>query len=188
MKRLLKLAEKIKDKELREKVIDVLKNPYLTNKKLDEYPRADVEKMPASLNFHHVYEGGHIDHTYAVTLLCIRIAETLKEVYSTEIDMDTLIAAALVHDFGKAWTMIKDKGWQSTGLTIDHTMLGVAELYARNFPEKVIHAVAAHFGPNGPTPPQTIEAVILHFADNFDAGINAINQQDVLKLLMQQSE
>lgn len=183
MKRLLKLAERIRDRKLRQQVVDLLARPSLTGKSLD-YPKANPEKMPASLGFHHSYEGGHLDHTYAVTLMCIRVADTLKEVYGKEIDYDALIAGALVHDVGKLWTMHKLKEWEATGLSIDHTMLGTAELYARGFPEKVMHIVASHFGPNGPTPPQTLEAAILHFADNFDAGINTPDQASILKMLM----
>jgi len=183
MKRLLKLAESIKDKKLREMTVELLTKPSLSSKALD-YPRASAEKMPASLGFHHAYEGGHLDHTYAVTLMAMRIADTVKEVYSRDVDYDALIAGALLHDIGKLWTMHKLKSWESTGLTIDHTMLGTSELYARGFPEKVIHVVASHFGPNGPTPPQTLEAAIVHVVDNFDAGINAVDQSDILKMLM----
>lgn len=183
MKRLLKLAERIKDKKLRNQVTDLLTKPSLSCKSLD-YPKANPEKIPASLGFHHAYEGGHLDHTYAVTLMAVRIADTIKEVYDKEIDYDALIAGALVHDVGKLWTMHKLKEWEATGLSIDHTVLGAAELYARGFPEKVIHIAASHFGPNGPTPPQTLEAAILHFVDNFDANINTVNQAEILKLLM----
>jgi len=183
MKRLLKLAEGIQDRKLRQMTVDILIKPSLTSKALD-YPKASPEKMPASLGFHHAYEGGHVDHTYAVTLMAMRIADTLKEVYNRDVDYDTLIAGALLHDIGKLWTMHKLKSWEATGLSIDHTMLGTAELYARGFPEGVVHVVASHFGPNGPTPPQTLEAAIVHFVDNFDAGINTLNQADILKMLM----
>ncbi|MFH1294502.1 MAG: HD domain-containing protein [Candidatus Aenigmatarchaeota archaeon] len=183
MKRLLELAEQIKDDELRSKVIEVLTKPKLSSKAFD-YPMSDPEKMPASLGYHHVYEGGHIDHTYAVTTMATKIADTLREVYKKEIDYDALIAGALVHDIGKLWTMHKPKEWESTGLTLDHTMLGTSELYARNFPEKVLHIVASHFGPAGPTPPQTIEAIIFHFVDSFDANISTSEQADMIKLLM----
>jgi 7,8-dihydroneopterin 2',3'-cyclic phosphate phosphodiesterase len=183
MKRLLKMADRIKDRELRKKVIDVLKNPKLSNRKF-KYRAADPEKLPSSINYHHVFEGGNVEHTYAVTLLCIRTAETLKEVYGAKIDMDALIASALIHDFGKLWTVEKKKGsWEATDLTLDHTILGSAELYAREFPEKVIHIVASHFGMQGPTPPSTIEAVILHYMDDFDASTDMSEQEKQEKLV-----
>ena len=64
-------------------------------------------------------------------------------------------------------------------------MLGTSELYARGFPEPVIHIVASHFGDQGPTPPQTIEAVIFHYADNLDAVLNAdAEKKNLINLLI----
>lgn len=185
MKQLLKLAEKIEDKGLREKVVELLEDPKLTNKAFD-YKPADRKKLPSSLNFHHIYEGGNLDHVKTVVELCIKTAEILKENYDMEIDMDALIAAALVHDVGKLFELqqMGDKTWNHTGMTLDHTVLGTAELYSRGFPEKVVHIVASHFGLQGPTPPQTAEAVILHYVDSMDASLNASTQEDLLQLLM----
>lgn len=184
MKRLIELSKKIKDKELRKKVVDVLQHPSLSNKKL-KYDAADFKEAPASVQWHHVKKGGLIEHTYATTQLSLKIADVFEEVYKTKIDIDVLIAAALVHDIGKLWGMKKSSvGWQATAITLDHTMLGTAELYARNFPEKVIHIVASHFGEQGPTPPQTIEAMIFHYADNIDAVLGTNKQDQVLQMLL----
>ncbi len=173
LKKLLSLADNIQDTKLREMVLDVLKNPYLSNKNL-KYPPADLEKIPASVNWHHVQEGGLVEHTIAVTKLCIKFADVYEEVYKKKLDRDSLIAAALVHDIGKLWSFKKKgKAWQPTSLTLDHTMLGTAELYARGFPEHVLHIVASHFGENGPTPPQTPEALLFHYIDTMDALLTA---------------
>ncbi|MEE9405803.1 MAG: HD domain-containing protein, partial [Candidatus Aenigmarchaeota archaeon] len=85
------------------------------------------------------------------------------------------------------YTMKKGKaGWENTESLLDHTMLGTAELYARGFPEKVVHIVASHFGEEGPTPPQTIEALLFHKMDNLDARLGTPQQPeqgDLLKML-----
>ncbi|RLJ05120.1 MAG: dihydroneopterin 2',3'-cyclic phosphate phosphodiesterase, partial [Candidatus Aenigmatarchaeota archaeon] len=181
---LLELAERIQDQSLRKKVIDILKHPSLRNKNL-KYKPLKLKKAPASTNWHHVKEGGLIEHTYAVTLMCISVAEILQDVYNLEIDMDSLIAAALVHDIGKLWNFKREKGsWDNTELTLDHTILGTAELYARGFPEPVLHIVASHFGQEGPTPPQTIEALLFHAIDNFDATINGVSEENIIKLIL----
>jgi len=183
---LLKLADKIKNKELRKKVVDVLKHPALFHRGLaNEYNSVDIKEAPASVQFHHVYSGGLLEHTYSVTLLSINFIEHMKKVYKTELDSDSLIAAALVHDIGKLWGFKKGENgnWESTDLSLDHTMLGTAELYARGFPEKVLHIVASHFGSEGPTPPQTMEAVIFHAIDNLDAVIGTNRQENILHLL-----
>jgi 7,8-dihydroneopterin 2',3'-cyclic phosphate phosphodiesterase len=182
LKELLKIACQIKDSQLRAKVIDILKNPSLSNTNL-KYKPANIDEVPASLNWHHIQTGGLVEHTLAVTKLAIAIGQTLKDVYKMAIDMDSLIAAAILHDIGKIWSMQKVKGWLATNITLDHTILGTAELYARGFPERVLHIVASHFGEQGPTPPQTIEAIILHYADSLDAVLNG-KQNNILKLII----
>lgn len=171
MKRLIELAKKIKNPDLRKKVLSALKEPSLSNKNFGYKPE-DLKRLPSSLNWHHAYEGGWIDHTYSVTMLSVAVGETLHKVYGIKIDFDALIAGALLHDFGKIWNWRK-KGdeWESTELTLDHSFMGVAELYAKGFPEKVIHIIASHFGDEGPTPPASIEAIVFHFVDNFDAKL-----------------
>jgi 7,8-dihydroneopterin 2',3'-cyclic phosphate phosphodiesterase len=184
MKRLIELANKIKDRELRKKVLDVLRDPRLTNKSL-KYAGSDLKETPASVNWHHVKKGGLIEHTYSVTLMSISIAEVVEKVYKTPIDYDSMIAASLLHDIGKLWgTKKTSRGWEATSLTLDHTILGTSELYARGFPEPVLHIVASHFGDQGPTPPQTIEAVIFHYADSLDAILGTSKQDQVLQLLL----
>jgi 7,8-dihydroneopterin 2',3'-cyclic phosphate phosphodiesterase len=58
------------------------------------------------------------------------------------------------------------------GEKLDHLTLAVAELIRRGFPIDVVHAVAAHHGRGGPSPPRTIEALICSLADSVDAGLN----------------
>ncbi|MFQ5648127.1 MAG: HD domain-containing protein [Candidatus Aenigmatarchaeota archaeon] len=187
-KELLGFAKRIKERKLQKLVTDALRHPALANKSF-KYPTAKFQEAPGSVNWHHTQTGGLVEHTYAVTLMAIRVAETLEKTYKVKLDMDALIAAALVHDIGKLWTTQKTKrGWEPTTLSLDHTMLGTSELYARGFPEKVVHIVASHFGPNGPTPPQTVEAVVFHAIDNLDAMLGgqaaqAAGQEEILKML-----
>jgi 3'-5' exoribonuclease len=182
----LKLADRIKNKELRRKVLSLIKNPKLDHRGFKAAP-ADFREVPASTNFHHIYVGGLLDHTYAVTAMSIAVAEVIEKAYNAEIDYDSLIAAAMVHDIGKLWKMKKESGlWSDTEIKLDHTMLGTAELYARGFPESVIHIVSSHFGPEGPTPPATIEAIIFHNVDNFDANIGTVDQNVLLQQILNQ--
>ena len=185
---LLRLADNIKDQKLRKMVVDILKEPGESRStEFRKYKAADFKLCPASLNFHHTTTGGLLEHTLALTRMCIGIADALEKTYKVKLDTDSFIAASLVHDIGKLWTMKKVKaGWQETGCMLDHTMLGTAELYQRGFPEKVVHIVASHFGENGPTPPQTIEALVLHVLDNLDAKLGTqqqAGQEELLKML-----
>jgi 7,8-dihydroneopterin 2',3'-cyclic phosphate phosphodiesterase len=182
---LLELAGKIKDVELRRKVIEILKHPSLTNKKF-KYQPVQLKDAPASTQWHHTQVGGLVQHTYSVTSMSIEMAKIIEKVYGLPLNKDSLVAAALVHDIAKLWGISQKKGvFASSKITIDHTILGSAELYARGFPESVIHIVASHFGDQGPTPPQTIEAILFHYIDSLDAMIGTSSQsaQNLLYLL-----
>ena len=186
-KDLLEFTGRIKDAKLRKMVMDTLRNPGAISNRSMKFPRVPFEQAPASMDWHHAKTGGLLEHTYAVTKMSISVAEDIHKIYGTEMDMDSLIAGSLLHDIGKVWGVRKTKRgkWESTGSTIDHTMLGTAELHARHFPEKVVHIVAAHFGDQGPTPPQTIEALIVHTIDNMDAVMHgAVEEQNMIKLIL----
>jgi len=171
MQRLIELAKQIKNKELREKVISLLNNPKLSNKNFEKYRPEDMSKVRALFTVGGVgtvERGDLITHTVAATELCIKTAETLEKEYGIKIDTDELIAGALLHDLMKVFEWkITEKGAERTDISLDHSILGAAELYSRNFPEKVIHMVASHFGETGPTPPRNFEALILHHVDSF---------------------
>lgn len=171
MERLLELAKQIKNKELREKVVSLLTNPTLSNKNFEKYKPEDMTKVKVLFTvggMGTVERGDLIIHTAAVTELCIKVAQTLEEKYGIKIDMDELIAGALLHDLMKVFEWKStESGAERTDLSLDHSVLGAAELYSRNFPEKVIHIVASHFGETGPTPPRNFEALILHHVDSF---------------------
>ncbi len=172
MEKLLKLAERIKDRELREKVIGILKDPKLSNKNFQKYTPEKIEKAASvfavgSSNLGPV-ERDVLNHTVALTEFCIEASRIFKDKYGLQLNEDYLIAGALLHDLMKAFEFKRDdKGeLEPTGIMLDHTMLGVAELYARGFPEEVIHIVASHFGEGGPTPPRSFEALVLHYLDS----------------------
>lgn len=169
MKDIYDLAEKIKDASLKKKTLSLIKNPKLANSFFNAKP-SRFENAPGSLNWHHAFEGGLLEHTVAITKMAMKTADVLRSVYGIEINKDVLISGCLLHDIGKVFEYSKESGeWDANDLLLDHTMLGTAELYARGFPQEVIHMVASHFGDKGPTPPMTIEAKILSNIDLFDA-------------------
>jgi 7,8-dihydroneopterin 2',3'-cyclic phosphate phosphodiesterase len=173
LKDLLTLAERIKDKDLREKTLAFLKDPKVSNPHMGKkYKKAKWEQsVSGPESFHHGYPGGLIDHTISVTNLCISTAEALMKSYDKlKVDMDTLIASALLHDAIKPFEWKTGKhGVEHTGSSIDHTVWGTAELYSQGFPEEILHCVASHGGDIGTTKPESVEAKILHHCDNFDA-------------------
>ncbi|CAB3290155.1 Dihydroneopterin 2',3'-cyclic phosphate phosphodiesterase [Methanocaldococcus lauensis] len=176
MERLIKLAELIKDENLRKKVIEFLKNPKATHPEIVD-TGISVEESPASINWHHRYEGGLIEHTISVTKMALKIADVLEEVYGVNVNRDYIIAGALLHDIMKPYNYIKkeDGTYDHYDMfNLDHLTLAVAELYKRDFPLEVIKIVASHHGEHSPTRPSSIEAYIVHYADEVDSKINDV--------------
>ena len=180
--KLAKLAEKIKDKELRKKVVDILNNLELSNKNFKKYPKEDLETAASmfvvpSSGFGPVERDVFV-HTSSLVDLCEKICESFKKNYKIKLNKDYLIAAALLHDIMKAFEFVRNPRGElePTGILLDHTMLGTAELYARDFPEEIIHIVASHFGETGPTPPRTFEALVFHYLDSMVSLVEYYNK------------
>lgn len=173
MEELIKLAEEIKDDELKKKVIEILKDPRLTSKHFEKYEKEDIKKIRVPFSIGNLtVEREVYYHTIALTKMCIRTCEVMEEVFGLKLNKDYLIAASLLHDLMKCFEWKVEEGEvKHSGILLDHTMLGVAELYKRNFPEGVIHIIASHFGESGPTPPRNFEALIFHHLDNMLASV-----------------
>jgi len=168
--------------------IDDIENEYL--KKLLLVIFEDKEffnlfaKAPAAKNWHHNYIGGLLEHTVSVTEICNFVSNMYP------VDKDVLLTGAILHDIGKVYeynikTIID---FSVPGRLIGHIPLGdqfVCERAAQinNFPTellmKIRHLILSHHGEYEKASarlPQTIEAVVLHYADNIDAQTIGVKQ------------
>jgi len=193
MQKLIELAQKIKEVDLRKKVVEFLKDPSLSNRDFKKYPRMKLEEARTlfSASPGTTVERDILNHTIALTDMCIKTAETVENVYGITVNKDNLIAAAILHDLMHLYEYKKgSEGIEHTGIMLDHTILGVAELYHRGFPESVIHIVAAHAGEQGTTPPRNFEALLFHQLDSmlslieFHAYSSKQSQQPVQLVLL----
>lgn len=169
MQKIIEFAQKIKDEGLRKKVVELLKDPSLSNKDFKKYPREKIEKVKTPFvagGSTPVERGDLVRHTISVAEVCLEVADTVEKEYKIPINRDYLIAGALLHDLMKIYEWKEEKtGAEHSGIMLDHSFLGVAELYCRGFPEGVIHLVASHVGEHSPTFPRNFEALILHHVD-----------------------
>ncbi len=171
MKELIELAEKIKDKELRDKTVEFIKNPKLTHKDFKKYPSMTIEEARCVFSVGGTQgttsaERDVLNHSLALADLCLKTADTLEKSYGIPMNRDHLIAAAILHDLMKIFEYKEGKEeLEHTGVMLDHSMLAVGEFYHRGFPEQVIHIIASHFGESGPTPPRSFEALVFHYLD-----------------------
>lgn len=139
----------------------------------------DFKACPASQSYHHAYLGGLLEHTVTVATLC----RALSALYA-HVDADLLTAGALLHDVGKvdelSYTTAID--YTDDGRMIGHVVLGERRVRAAierlgdTVPPAVAtrlsHVLLAHHGElewGSPKRPCTLEALMLHHADNLDA-------------------
>jgi len=108
-----------------------------------------------------------INHVLRVYNLCLKLAK-----YETNVDLDVLRTAALLHDIARTR---EDKDGHAGTLGNDHAILG-AEMsekilreqgYPQEKIERIKHCIASHRF-RGENPPKTIEAKILSDADKLD--------------------
>jgi len=146
------------------------------------------EKLLSALGakkIHHAYVGGLLEHTLAVCRICLSLSKLYPQV-----DKEILLLAASVHDLGKIYEISMDFGHEYTdpGKLLGHIFLGLEKLqpflqpYEQDPKTKDLilhlkHIILSHHGEldfGSPKQPQTIEAMLLHFADNIDAKVNSM--------------
>jgi 3'-5' exoribonuclease len=134
---------------------------------------------PASQSYHHAYIGGLLEHTVGVASLCRALCDLYPHV-----DGDLLLAGALLHDIGKIDELEYTTGIDYTdeGRMIGHVVLGERRVRAavdalgdavpHETATRLAHVLLAHHGEmewGSPKRPCTLEALMLHHADNLDA-------------------
>ena len=145
----------------------------------DKRIRPLLMKAPAAKSVHHAYMGGLLEHMLSVAELCMLMAD-----HYPELDRQTLLAAALLHDIGKIDEMsgVLVTEYTDEGRLLGHIVQGIVMLepYLRKSglePELVMHfkhLIASHHGEpefGAVREPATPEAFVLHYADNIDAKL-----------------
>jgi putative nucleotidyltransferase with HDIG domain len=169
------LADKILEKPLRTKVIELLENPTFEVNG-ETYSGLPLEVSPAGLSRHHCYPGGYIEHVVSTANLALAMCNSVEKVYHGKVNRDLVIAGVLLHDIFKAATYVVDRdgNYSSTPLAeyLDHLSLATSELVRRGFSLKIVHIVSSHHGQYGPIRPRTVEALICHLADVTDSRLN----------------
>ena len=155
---------------------ELLENVFIKNQEILN----QFKKHSAARAMHHNYMGGLLEHTLSVVQICDFMAPRYKFV-----NRDILIAAAMLHDIGKIWELspFPENDYTDEGQLLGHIVMGT-ELITnetakiQGFPDKLKtllkHCIIGHHGEyefGSPQLPKTIEAFILHCADNTDAKI-----------------
>jgi 3'-5' exoribonuclease len=143
---------------------------------------------PSAIKYHHAYLGGNLEHTINVA----RIVDLLCTRYE-RIDRDLAITGALLHDIGKLkeYRIATSVEMTNEGKFIGHSQLGWEEIRQHieripTFPDekrmKLWDMIVHHHGTydkSGETPASnlhTLEAAVLHYADDADAKVGGYVQ------------
>ena len=174
-RRLLKIADKIKDRKLRKKVLEILENPTIKIGS-ETFSGIPIDNAPASIRHHHNYPGGFIEHIMALYELSRSLSRIVRTVYNCKVNEDLVLCGVLLHDIFKPATYAEKRGGyvpSRLAERIDHLTLASAEMMRRGFPLDAVHVVTASHGRQfGPIGPMTIEALICHLADEAEAKLN----------------
>jgi putative nucleotidyltransferase with HDIG domain len=110
-----------------------------------------------------------MEHNRCVVHIARRSAEAMQEYLgkALKIDMDTVIAGAILADVGKLLEYEKKDGQtvqSARGKYLRHPFTGVSLAMACGVPDPVCHIIAAH-ADEGNLVKRTTEALIVHHAD-----------------------
>ena len=154
----------IKDEELKTKVLDcwvyAIENSVLSPEDLEVIPFSLLIK-DCNVTF--------MNHKRTAVQLSVDIAKKMKENFGDEIqiDMDLLIAGAILIDVGKLLEYDKVDGKLTTskaGKLLRHPFSGVAIADRFGLPPEVQHIIAYH-AKEGDLAKRNVEAIIVHHAD-----------------------
>lgn len=149
----------------------------------DDAFRAEFERAPASVSGHHAAVGGLLLHVTEVATIARNSARVMKA------NADLVVVGALLHDIGKLRAYsITPTGFTHTpaGSLVGHVVLGALMLQERlasvssaelatSQRLELLHLVLSHHGSlefGSPVQPMTVEAELLHWADETSAKAN----------------
>lgn len=167
------------------KLISTVKDSYL-NKLLNSIFNSNEIKSTffvaaAGVEIHHAYIGGLAEHTLEVAKTVIHYCSLFKD-----INYDIALTASLLHDIGKTVELscFPENKYTDTGRLLGHIAIGIQILndYITKIPDFPVdlkvsleHCILSHHGTlemGSPVLPMTLEAAVIHNADQASAEIN----------------
>ena len=171
---LLEFAASLGNPWLKKLVTGILDDPAIA---------ARYKRAPAAKVMHHAYLGGLLEH---VVSLC-GLAKQVTAHYP-ELDLDLLLAAAILHDVGKLDELCYERaiGYTVEGHLLGHIVMEVQtvskameaiEGFPANLKTVVQHLLISHHGEyefGSPKLPMIREALVFHYLDDLDSKLAAV--------------
>jgi 3'-5' exoribonuclease len=161
------------DVHLRALVKAVLDDPEIAQR---------YRKAPAAKQIHHAWLGGLLEHVLSLCQLCRYAAQHYG------VDLDLLLAGAVLHDVGKLYELSYDRsfGYTAEGQLLGHMVIGLRIVSDKlrdlpDFPPRlrtlVEHMIVSHHGKyefGSPKLPQFPEALLFHYLDDMDSKMECM--------------
>jgi 3'-5' exoribonuclease len=188
-------ASRFDPQEMFDELIAISKDS-VEDPELSVFVQAILEKyqdvlltLPAAKYHHHAHLGGFLEHVLNVARSCVYFAAKYADLYrdmQPPLDKGLVIAGGILHDIGKVRELTTTPAgaeYTPSGNLIGHILQGrdIVRETALQYPldaEKLLrleHIIVSHqrlaeWG--SPKPPMTIEAFIVHHADDLDAKLH----------------
>jgi hypothetical protein len=159
----------IRETSLRDKVAKVWLSAVKASAfRIEEAPNFPSSGYPAPGHSHpEMTRYKLIDHTRLVVLLSKDIAKRLREIFALEINLDLLLASAIIHDADKM-VFFTPKGQEvvisDMGKKIPHGFFTTKWAVDNKLPLDVVNAVFSHSG-RASIFPKTLEGLVVLYAD-----------------------
>lgn len=171
-------AETISAKDIRE----------LTLKLVQDYAD-ELKSSPASVEIHHPYLGGLLEHLWRM----LKIHEGMEELYAFT-DRDVVVAGIILHDIGKISEYSLKRGGTpavtDAGELFGHIYMGAAMIQNEALNNQtaelsvqmknLLHVVLSHHGKReygSPQPPKTAEAWLVHLIDYLESRMQIVSEE-----------
>lgn len=158
MEKIFPLITEIKNEELRKKIEAVYE------KAVQDGGWDDIHEVPFTL-----LTGSdltYVDHVRAVSRMVFEVGKIMKK-EGFGINLDFLLAGALLHDVGKLIEYKKERGRvvkSELGRLLRHPISGANLAKEMGLPKEVIHIIATH-SKEGDYVQRSIESIIVHHCD-----------------------
>lgn len=170
---LLSLSEGFTNPHLRELLLAVFRDEVIATK---------FKQAPAAKTLHHARRGGLLEHVLSLTTLCRMVGPHYEG-----IDLELLLAGALLHDIGKIdeLSYARSFGYTTEGELLGHIVLELEMVNQKiaaieGFPTELkvllAHMLISHHGRyefGSPKLPMFPEALLLHYLDELDSKMES---------------
>ena len=119
-------------------------------------------------------------HTRMTTLFSHAIAVQSNAYMETKVNVDYVVAGALLHDVCKPIEYSPKGGKSAWGKQITHSVYGICVAREEGMPLEILHIIASHTKLMG-IPNQSLEAIIVHQCDDLAAANAYLISLDMVK-------